>query len=118
MLCLSIALIHEIFIADIAKLLCAEVLAARAELGIVVCGTGIGISIACNKIEGIRCALAHDHYTARMAREHNDANVLSLGGRTTGIEVAFEIVETYLATPFAGAHHAARVAKLSSAYLC
>jgi ribose 5-phosphate isomerase B len=73
---------------DVAKAVCAKVLSGAVERGIVVCGTGIGISIACNKVEGIRCALAHDHYTAKMAREHNDANVLSLGGRTTGIEIA------------------------------
>lgn len=78
------------------------------------CGTGIGISIAANKIKGIRCALCHDHYTASMARKHNDANVLSIGGRTTGIEVAKEILNTFLTEQFDGAHHVARLAKVHS----
>ena len=61
--------------------------------GILVCGTGIGISIAANKVEGIRCALCHDHYTATMSRKHNDANVLAIGGRTTGIEIAITVCD-------------------------
>ena len=102
---------------DNAKALCAEVLAGRAELGIIVCGTGIGVSIACNKIEGIRCAQCHDHYTARMARKHNDANVMSLGGRTTGPEVAFDMVDVFLSQEFGQAQHTARVQKLTAAYM-
>eukprot|EP00455_Lapot_gusevi_P012570 TRINITY_DN159_c0_g1_i1.p2 TRINITY_DN159_c0_g1~~TRINITY_DN159_c0_g1_i1.p2 ORF type:complete len:157 (+),score=65.84 TRINITY_DN159_c0_g1_i1:78-548(+) len=102
---------------DVAASVCEKVLSNEAEKGIVVCGTGIGISIAANKIEGIRCALCHDHYTALMARQHNDANVISIGGRTTGPEVAKEIVSVYLNTDFAGAHHVARVAKLNCEYL-
>lgn len=87
---------------------------ARVAVGVLVCGTGIGISIAANKINGIRCALCHDHYTAKMARNHNDANMLSIGGRTTGIEVAKEILNTFLAEKFDGAHHTARLAKITA----
>eukprot|EP00002_Diphylleia_rotans_P029796 TRINITY_DN6081_c0_g1_i2.p1 TRINITY_DN6081_c0_g1~~TRINITY_DN6081_c0_g1_i2.p1 ORF type:complete len:159 (-),score=35.45 TRINITY_DN6081_c0_g1_i2:286-762(-) len=86
-----------------------KVLSKECDLGIVICGTGIGISIAANKYNGIRCALCHDHYTARMCRQHNDANILALGGRTTGPEVAKEIVETFISTEFMGAHHTRRL---------
>ncbi|RKP07564.1 hypothetical protein THASP1DRAFT_30615 [Thamnocephalis sphaerospora] len=82
------------------------------NVGIVVCGSGIGISIAANKIKGIRCALCHDHYTSVMTRKHNDANVLALGGRTTGIEIAKDIVDVFLTTAFEGNQHAVRVAKI------
>jgi ribose 5-phosphate isomerase B len=84
----------------------------RTKMGILFCGTGIGISIAANKIRGIRCALCHDHYTAVMSRKHNNANVLSLGGRTTGKEIAKEIVETFLTTEFEGGRHETRVQKI------
>ncbi|KAJ3055253.1 hypothetical protein HK097_011054 [Rhizophlyctis rosea] len=82
------------------------------RLGIVICGSGIGISIAANKIKGIRCALCHDHYTALMARKHNDANILALGARTTGLDVAKDMVSVFLSTPFDGAHHSIRLNKL------
>ncbi|KAJ3359051.1 hypothetical protein GGF32_009663 [Allomyces javanicus] len=81
-----------------------------STLGIVVCGSGIGISIAANKVEGVRCALAHDHYSGKMSRMHNNANVLALGGRITGVDVAKEIVEAFVTTPFEGGRHADRVA--------
>ena len=77
--------------------------------GILICGSGIGISIAANKVKGIRAALVHDAYTARMAREHNDANIICLGQRVVGNEVAKDAVNVFLATPFAGANHARRV---------
>ena len=82
------------------------------DVGIVVCGTGIGISIAANKLHGVRCALCHDHYTAMMARQHNDANVLALGGRVLGVEIAKEIVHTFMNTSFLGQRHAGRVEKI------
>ncbi len=85
---------------------------ARSAVGILVCGTGIGVSIAANKINGVRCALCHDHYTALMSREHNNANILALGGRTTGIEVAKDIVRVFIGTRFRGEHHTARIEKL------
>lgn len=88
---------------------------ARGEVdkGIVICGTGIGISIAANKVKGVRCALCNGLYASRMAREHNDANVLALGGRVIGVELAREIVKVFLETEFLGERHAKRVKKLN-----
>lgn len=88
------------------------VVEGRAERGVVCCGTGIGISIAANRVPGCRAALCHDHFTAAMARRHNDANVLALGARVVGEGVALDALETFLATPFEQGRHAARVAKL------
>lgn len=84
----------------------------RAERGVLVCGTGIGISIAANRHKGVRAALCRDATDARLAREHNDANVLVLGGRTTGIEAAKDCLKAFLAAQFAGGRHARRVQKL------
>jgi len=84
----------------------------RAERGLLICGTGIGISIAANRHAHLRAALVHDSFGARMARQHNDANVLVLGGRTTGPEIARECLRLFLETPFEGGRHARRVAKL------
>ena len=75
---------------DIAEKVCGDVVSGKADRGIVLCGTGIGISIASNKIHGIRCALCNDVYSARMSREHNNANVLAMGGRVTGFGPADE----------------------------
>ena len=84
------------------------------DRGILICGTGIGMSITANKVPGIRAALCKDAYCATMAREHNDANVLALGGRVTEEETAFEIVRTFLATDFSGEErHAARIRKIT-----
>ncbi len=91
----------------------AEAMAAgRAERGVAVCGTGIGISIAVNRHAGVRAAVCHDATSARLAREHNDANVLALGQRLIGEEVAKECLRVFMATDFAGGRHAGRVAKL------
>jgi len=98
---------------DYAKKLADALKAGQAERGVLICGTGIGISIAANRFAHIRCALVHDVTGARLAREHNDANVLALGGRTTGQEVAKDCVTTFLNTAFAGGRHQARVDKLS-----
>jgi glycine hydroxymethyltransferase len=84
-----------------------------AERGILLCGTGIGMSIVANKMAGVRAALVHDVYSARMAREHNDANVLVIGGRTTGKGLAREIVRTWLGSRFEGGRHARRLEKIS-----
>ncbi|HHS97101.1 MAG TPA: ribose 5-phosphate isomerase B [Chloroflexi bacterium] len=86
----------------------------RADLGVLVCGTGIGMSIAANKVRGVRAALATDCYMARMAREHNDANVLCLGGRVLGTGSALEIVRAFLEARFAGGRHARRVGKIEA----
>jgi ribose 5-phosphate isomerase B len=92
----------------------AEAIASgRAEKGVVVCGTGIGISIAVNRNPRVRAALAHDVTSARLSREHNDANVVAFGSRVIGSEVAREALKVFLATPFEGGRHAGRVAKLS-----
>lgn len=85
----------------------------KAERGILLCGSGIGISIAANRHRHVRAALVHDGYGARMCREHNDANVLVLGGRTTGSEVAKDCVDLFLSTGFAGGRHARRIEKMS-----
>ncbi len=85
----------------------------ECDRGIVICGTGIGISIAANKFSGIRAALCHDAYTARMSRAHNNANILALGGRSTGVGVAFDIVDTWLNTGFDGGRHQRRVDMIS-----
>jgi ribose 5-phosphate isomerase B len=91
------------------------VAAGEVEKGIVLCGTGIGISIAANKVKGIRCALCTDTTMARLTREHNDANMLAMGQRTTGIEVCKDIVHAFLETPFSqGERHKARIAKISA----
>lgn len=90
-----------------------HVAAAPMSFGIAVCGSGIGISIALNRHFGIRCALVGDVLAARLARQHNDANVLALGARLIGVDQAKECVRAFLAEPFAGDRHAARVAKLS-----
>ncbi|MBI3708891.1 MAG: RpiB/LacA/LacB family sugar-phosphate isomerase, partial [Proteobacteria bacterium] len=84
----------------------------RARRGVLICGTGIGISIAANRHPGIRAAPCHDTTTARLARQHNDANVLALGGRLLGIEVARDCLRAFLDTPFEGGRHVRRVAKL------
>ena len=97
---------------DIAEKVCAEVVSGAADRGIVLCGTGLGISIAANKIKGIRCALCNDVYSARMSREHNNANVLAMGGRVTGFGTAGEIVRVWMTTEFAGGRHARRVDKI------
>ncbi|WP_368293397.1 ribose 5-phosphate isomerase B [Dehalobacter sp. TBBPA1] len=85
----------------------------KADSGIVVCGTGIGISIAANKVKGIRAALCTDSYMAKMARQHNNANILALGARVIGQGVALDIVETFLTTSFSGWKHARRVDMIS-----
>lgn len=97
---------------DIAEKVCADVVSGKADRGIVLCGTGIGISIAANKIDGIRAALCGDVYSAIMSRKHNDANVLAMGGRVTGIGPASEIVRAWVCTEFEGGRHARRVDKI------
>ena len=97
---------------DIAEKVCADIVSGKADRGIVLCGTGIGISIAANKINGIRAALCGDVYSAIMSRKHNDANVLAMGGRVTGIGPAGEIVRAWVCTEFEGGRHARRVDKI------
>lgn len=98
---------------DFADAVAGAVTQGRAALGILVCGTGIGISIAANRHPEIRCALVHDTTSARLAREHNDANIMALGARVIGTEVALDTMRAFLATSYAGGRHERRVAKLT-----
>jgi ribose 5-phosphate isomerase B len=94
---------------DYAFQLAGEVSRGAFRRGILICGTGIGMSMTANRVPGIRAALCHDSYTARLSREHNDANVLVLGGRCLGPGVATEMVDIWLAAPFTGGRHQRRV---------
>ena len=93
------------------------VASGAAERGIALCGSGIGISIAVNRNPACRCALVSEPLSARLSREHNDANVLALGARLTGIEMAKACIDAFLTTPFGGDRHARRVEKLSNPVL-
>lgn len=97
---------------DYGKKVGQAVASKEVERGIVVCGTGIGISIAANKVKGVRCALCSEEYSARMSRKHNDANVLALGGRVLGEELAISIVDAYLEEDFEAGRHERRVKKI------
>lgn len=97
---------------DFGKAVAEAVTSGKADGGLVVCGTGIGISIAANRHPGVRAALCHDVTMARLCREHNDANVLALGARLIGEAVAKDCLETFLNTEFAGDRHVRRVEKL------
>ncbi len=97
---------------DYAEKLCRDVAAGTAEKGILICGTGIGMSIAANKCRGIRAALCADVFSAKMSREHNNANVLCMGERTIGFGLAEMITDTWLASEFLGGRHARRVDKI------
>jgi len=99
---------------DFAERVAAAVRAGECRLGILVCGTGVGISISANKVSGIRAALCSDEYTARMSRMHNNANVLAIGSRVTGPGLAQSIATAFLATEFEGGRHQRRVEKISA----
>jgi ribose 5-phosphate isomerase B len=97
---------------DFADALASAMRDGRAQRGLLICGSGIGISIAANRHRELRAALCHDGLTARLARAHNDANVLCLGGRLIGPEQAKDCLKVFFTTPFDGGRHARRVAKL------
>jgi ribose 5-phosphate isomerase B len=99
---------------DYAEAACAAVLSKECACAILICGTGIGISIAANKINGIRAALCGDTFSAKYTRQHNDANVLCLGGRVTGPGLACEIVDVFLNNSFEGGRHKTRVDKITA----
>ncbi len=99
---------------DFAHRVAEAVASGRFARGVLVCGTGIGVSIAANRHADVRAALACNEETARLSREHNDANVLALGGRTTDPELAERILEAWLNTPFTGGRHGRRVAKIET----
>lgn len=99
---------------DIARQVAEAVSQNHCQRGILICGTGIGMSITANKVPGIRAALCHDSFTARRSREHNDANILCLGGQTTEPAAAQEIVDSFLKVDFEGGRHLRRVEKIGS----
>jgi len=98
---------------DYGKIVAEAVVNKEVERGVVICGTGIGISIAANKVKGIRCALCSDTYSARMSMEHNNANMIALGGRVLGVDLAKEILSAYLNSTFQGGRHLRRIEKIS-----
>ncbi|MBN1480585.1 RpiB/LacA/LacB family sugar-phosphate isomerase, partial [candidate division KSB1 bacterium] len=91
-----------------------KVAAGEHERGIIICGTGIGISISANKVKGVRAALCTCDYMAEMARKHNNANILAFGGRTTTIDLAVRMIHIFLETKFEGGRHTVRVDKINS----
>jgi len=98
---------------DFAEKVAGALRAGRVSRGVLICGTGIGMSIAANRHRELRAALVHDGLTARLARQHNDANVLVLGGRLLGPELAKDCLKTFFTTEFEGGRHVGRVAKMS-----
>jgi ribose 5-phosphate isomerase B len=99
---------------DVASVLARAVASGECDRGILVCGSGIGMAIAANKVPGIRAAPIADTATARLSREHNDANILALGARTTPSALALDIVQTFLDTPFEGGRHQRRLDKIAA----
>lgn len=103
---------------NIAGEVCRAILSGACDRGVLICGTGIGMSMAANRFSGIRAALCSDCYSAEMTRRHNDANVLVLGGRVIGPGLAEKILEIFLNTPFEGGRHARRIGMLDSIASC
>ena len=99
---------------DIAAKVCADVASGKSDRGIALCGTGIGISIACNKIKGIRAAVCSDEFSAKYTRLHNDANILCMGARVIGAGLAIELTDIFLSTGFEGGRHQRRVDKITA----
>lgn len=97
---------------DFADAVVQDLLSKRSEMGILICGTGIGMSIQANRYKGIRAALVHDIFTAENAKKHNNANILCLGARVLSQELAFSLIATWLNTPFEGGRHEKRIEKL------
>ena len=98
---------------DFSNKVCRSVRSNECDRGILICGTGIGMSIAANRSKDIRAALCHEAFTARMSREHNNANILCLGARVIGVEIALDIVRVWIATEYAGGRHQRRLDLLS-----
>ena len=103
---------HSVDYPDIAVKVCADITSGECDRGILVCGTGIGMSLAANKVKGIRAAAVSEHFSAKYTRLHNDSNVLCLGGRVIGIGTALELVDLFVDTEFEGGRHATRVNKV------
>lgn len=103
---------HSVDYPDIAVKVCADIVSGEAERGFLVCGTGIGMSLAANKVKGIRAAAVSEHFSAKYTRLHNDSNILCLGGRVIGIGTALELVDLFVDTEFEGGRHSNRVDKV------
>ena len=99
---------------DIAVKVCESIKSGESELGILVCGTGIGMSMAANKVKGIRAAACSDHFSAKYTRLHNNANILCLGGRVVGVGTAIELADIFVNTEFEGGRHQTRIDKVMS----
>ncbi len=99
---------------DIAEKACEKVVSGECSWGVLVCGTGIGISMAANKVRGIRCALVSNEYSAEMTKRHNNANMLALGGRVTGPDLAKSILNAYISAEFEGGRHQSRIDKIKA----
>ena len=99
---------------DVAKAACDKITSGECDIGILICGTGIGIGIAANKVPGVRAALCHDTFSAHAAREHNNANILTMGERIIGPGLALDIVDAFLAADFAGGRHERRVGEIAA----
>lgn len=97
---------------DIAKPVCQAIQSGECDKGILICGTGIGISMSANKMKGIRCALCHDYFSAKYTRLHNDSQIIAFGARVIGSGLACELVDVFLNTPFAGDRHSVRIDKM------
>ncbi|MBO5200555.1 MAG: ribose 5-phosphate isomerase B [Clostridia bacterium] len=103
---------HSVDYPDIAVKVCADITSGECERGILVCGTGIGMSLAANKVKGIRAACCSEHFSAKYTRLHNDSNILCLGGRVIGVGTAIELVDLFVDTEFEGGRHQTRVDKV------
>lgn len=97
---------------DIVKPLCQAIQRGECDKGVIICGTGIGISMAANKMKGIRAALCHDSFSAEFTRRHNDSNIIAFGARVIGPGLALQLLDIFLNTPFEGGRHAVRVDKM------
>ena len=106
--------INSVDYPDIAEKACRYVVSGECLWGVLVCGTGIGISIAANKVRGIRCALVNNEYSAEMTKRHNDANMLAFGGRVVGPDLAKNILNAYINAEFEGGRHQNRIDKISA----
>ncbi|MBW1796985.1 MAG: ribose 5-phosphate isomerase B [Deltaproteobacteria bacterium] len=94
---------------EVANELAQAIVKGEYRLGILICGTGLGMSMVANRYKGVRAALCHNIYTAKMSRMHNDANILAMGGRVTGVGLALEMVDVFLGSPFEGGRHQLRL---------
>ena len=103
---------HSVDYPDIAVKVCKDITSGECELGILVCGTGIGMSLAANKVKGIRAAAVSEHFSAKYTRLHNNSNILCLGGRVIGVGTALELADLFVDTEFEGGRHEARIAKI------